>query len=178
MRFPLTLRSLGAGLAVALAAAALAFVVVELGIRGKGWRDSLGAYSFLADQHYSKAAVGHWFLYHLAELDFAFALLPFAGLLLVLFVGIRPGAARELRVFAAVTLSACFWLILAVAAFASTPLALRILERSAFYIAPLCMVALVVCVGRGLLWSSRPAAESDPRPARCGRDLINLPRVL
>jgi Dolichyl-phosphate-mannose-protein mannosyltransferase len=143
-----------------LAAAAVAFAVVEIGIRGKGWRDSLGAYSFLADVHYSPSAVGHWFVYQLGELDFAFALLPFAGLLLVVFAGLRPRAARELRVFAAVALSASFWLILAVAAFASTPVALRILERSDFYVAPLCMAALVACVGRGLLWSERTAAAA------------------
>jgi len=143
-----------------LAAAAAAFAIVEIGIRGKGWRDALGAYSFLADAHYSPSAVGHWFVYHLGELDFAFALLPFAGLLLVVFAGLRPRAARELRVFAAVALSASFWLILAVSAFASTPLALRILERSDFYVAPLCMVALVACVGRGLLWSERTAAAA------------------
>ena len=143
-----------------LGAALGAFVVIEIGIRGKGWRDSLGAYSFLANFHYSASAVGRWFLYHLGELDFAFALLPFAGLLLVLFVGLRPRAARDLRVFAAVALSASFWLILGVAAFASTPTALRILERSAFYVAPFCTVALVVCVGRGLLWSNRTAAAA------------------
>jgi Dolichyl-phosphate-mannose-protein mannosyltransferase len=143
-----------------LAAAAAAFAIVEIGIRGKGWRDALGAYAFLADAHYSPSAVGHWFVYHLGELDFAFALLPFAGLLLVVFAGLRPRAARELRVFAAVALSASFWLILAVSAFASTPLALRILERSDFYVAPLCMVALVACVGRGLLWSERTAAAA------------------
>jgi hypothetical protein len=143
-----------------LAAAAAAFAIVEIGIRGKGWRDALGAYAFLADAHYSPSAVGHWFVYHLGELDFAFALLPFAGLLLIVFAGLRPRAARELRVFAAVALSASFWLILAVSAFASTPLALRILERSDFYVAPLCMVALVACVGRGLLWSERTAAAA------------------
>jgi hypothetical protein len=147
-------------LLLGLGAAFVAFVVVELGIRGKGWRDSLGAYSFLANFHYSASAVGRWFLYHLGEIDFAFALVPFAALLLVIFVGFRPGVARELQVFAAVSLSICFWLILGVAAFASTPPALRILERSTFYIAPLCMVALVVSVGRGLLWSNRTAAAA------------------
>jgi hypothetical protein len=143
---------------IALTLAAVAFVVVEVGIRGKGWSDLLGPYSFAASVHYSPGAVGRWFLYHVGELDFAFFLLPFAGLLLVVFAGLRPRAARELRVFAAVALSASFWLILGVAAFASTVYAERLLERSAFYVAPLCMVALVACVGRGLLWSERKAA--------------------
>ncbi len=144
--------------AIALVVGAAGFLVVEVGIRGKGWGDLLGAYSSVATVHYSVHAVLRWFVYHVGEIDFAVVLLPFAGFLLALFVGLRPRAARELRVFAAVAAAASFWLILGVAAFASTPYANRLLERSTFYVAPLFMVALVAAAGRGFFWTHRLAA--------------------
>jgi len=145
-------------LIVSLAVGGATLAFVEFEIRGKGLGDLLGAYSFAATTHYSPSAVGRWFVYHVGELDFSFAVLPFAALIVIILAGLRRSAARDLRAFAAVALSACFWLILGVAAFASTPYANRILERSVFYIAPLCMVALVACVGRGLLWSELKTA--------------------
>jgi hypothetical protein len=144
----------------ALLAGGVAIYVVVAAARGRSWRDLLGAYSTLADAHYTFSNVGHWFLYNVGELDFALVLLPFAGLLLAIFAGLRPSAPRELKVFAAVALPASFWLLLSVAAFTSTPYALRILERNTFYVAPLCMVALVACVGRGLIWADRTAAAA------------------
>jgi hypothetical protein len=144
----------------ALIGGGVALYLVAAAARGRSWRQVLGAYSALADAHYTVSGVGHWFLYNVGELDFALVLIPFAGLLLAVFAGLRPRAAPELRVFAAVAFSASFWLLLSVAAFTSTPFALRILERNTFYVAPLCMAALMVCVGRGLIWAERTAAAA------------------
>jgi hypothetical protein len=143
-----------------LSATVIAYLAFQIGARGKGWREAVfGAYSWATNAHFTVSGVGHWFVYHLGELSYSLAVIPFAGLLLLLFVGLRPRQpSAELRIFAAVAFSAVFWLVLGVAAFASTPAANRIIERSMFYVDPLCMIALVVCVGRGLVWSHRAAA--------------------
>jgi hypothetical protein len=137
-----------------------AYIGLQAGVRGQDWRSTLlGSYSSLSRSHYTVSGVGRWFVYHLAELDFSLFVIPFAALLLLVFVGLDPRQrSRELRIFAAVALSAAFWVLLGVAAFASTSFGLRIEERSVFYLDPLFLIALVACVGKGLLWRSRTAA--------------------
>jgi hypothetical protein len=146
---------------VGLGSTAALYLGYELAVRGIGIHEAvLGADSFVSTQ-YSASSVGHWLLYHVAELDFSLAVLPFAALLLVIFAGLRPREpSRELRIFAAIALSAGFWLLLGVAVFVSTPLGLRILERSTFYLDPLFMIALVACIGRGFIWTRRTAAAA------------------
>jgi hypothetical protein len=143
-------------------ALAVCFVLArEILVKGRSLDAALlGPYSSLSSVHYTFTNVSHWFVYHVGELDFSLGVIPFAALLLVVFAGLRPSeASRELRVFAAVALPATFWIVLGVSAFATTPFAGRIEERDMFYVDPLFLVALVVCVGRGLLWRMRtPAA--------------------
>jgi hypothetical protein len=129
--------------------------------RGQGWQEALfgTSYSTLGFVHYSVSDVGRWFLYHLGELAFSLALLPFAALLLVILVGLDPRErSRELRIFAALAVASFFWITLAVAAFAASPFGFRMDERSMFYLDPLCLIALVAVVGRGLIWSRRTTA--------------------
>lgn len=143
-----------------LTCALIAYLGLEIGVRGQGWQEAVfGSYSWVTTAHFTFSNVGHWFVYHLGELAYSLAIMPFAGLVLLLLVGLRPRqASPELRIFAAFALSAVFWLVLGVAAFASTPFANRIMERSMFYVDPLFLIALVACVGRGLVWSHRTAA--------------------
>jgi hypothetical protein len=139
---------------------AVLYLGLQVAVRGQNWRTALlGSYSTLSVFHYTVSGVGRWLVYHLAELDFSLFVLPFAALLLVIFAGLDPRErSRELRIFAAVALSAAFWMLLGVAAFASTSLGLRIEERSMFYLDPLFLIALVACIGRGLLWRRKTAA--------------------
>ena len=88
-------------------------------------------------------AVSRWLVYHLAELDLAVGVLPFAAFLLLLFVSLRRRPpAPEVRVFAAVALSASAWLLVEVAAFAASPFGQQIQERNVFYLEPLFLIAL------------------------------------
>ncbi len=142
------------------AAGAFGFLVLELVVRGKTWGEALfGPYSSLSAEHYSVTRVSHWLVYHIGELAFSLAVIPFAALLLVIFAGLDPRETnRKLRLFAVIALSSATWVLIGVAAFASTPYALRIEERNMMYLDPLFLVALVACVGGGLLWRRRTAA--------------------
>jgi hypothetical protein len=142
------------------AASASGFLVLEFVIRGKTWGEALlGPYSSLSAEHYSITKVSHWLVYHVGELAFSLEVIPFAALLLVVFAGLDPREPnRKLRLFALVALPAASWVLIGVAAFASTPYALRIEERNMMYLDPLFLVALVACIGGGLLWRRRTAA--------------------
>ena len=142
-----------------LATGAAAFLVVELGIKGKTFSTAvLGGYSVVASStSYSVHDVGRWFLYHLGELDVAVGVLPFAAFILLTIEAVRrTPPSREARAFAVASLSATVWLVAEVAAFAATPFGGQILERNAFYVEPLFLVALVVWAS-GRLASSRSA---------------------
>ena len=142
--FAATWATLVAGVAV--------FFAVEVGSKGKTVSSAvLGGYSVLTESNYSVHETARWFVYHLGELDLAVGVLPFAAFVFFLGVALRrTPPSRQARVFAAVALSACFWLTLAVAAFATTPYGHQILERNLFYLEPLFMVALVAWAGGNL----------------------------
>ncbi len=73
------------------AAGACGFLVLELVVRGKTWGEALfGPYSSLSAEHYSVTRVSHWLVYHIGELAFSLAVIPFAALLLVIFAGLDP----------------------------------------------------------------------------------------
>ncbi len=135
-----------------------AYLFFELSIRGKTWGDALfgPTYAQLASENYSATTVWHWFIYHVGVLAFSVAVIPFAALLLLIAGGLDPRERRrELRVFAVVAFSASFWLVLGVAAFASTPFAGQLEERNVFYVTPLFLVALIGAIGSGLIWQRR-----------------------
>ena len=146
------------GLALVLGALA---VGLRQAVRGERLSDILGAYIALRDYSYGVADVSHWALYHLAELVIMLGVFPFAAFLIVAAVSLRPAAAREHRIFAAVAVSLALWFLVVVSAFANTPVAQRIEERYLFHVAPLFFIALVVWIGSRVprpWWAVAPAA--------------------
>jgi len=140
----------------------VAYLVYEVLIRGKTTSGAvLGGYSVLTTSSYSVRAVSRWFVYHLAELDLAVGVLPFAAFLLLLFVSLRRRPpAPQVRVFAAVSLSASVWLLVEVGAFAASPFGQQIQERNVFYLEPLFLVALAAWAFGRLPGSPRVTAAA------------------
>lgn len=137
-----------------VAAAGVGMVVVQAA-RGRSPEAVLGAYQAASDLEYSPGPVLRSLVYHLAELDLAVGIIPFAALLLL------TGIARELpgtaRAFVAAAVSLTAWLVLQVATFASALVPFRIEERNMFYVAPLAFIALLVWVHAGLPRPRAPA---------------------
>ena len=131
-----------------LAIGAAGFLVVEVGIKGRTLSTAvLGGYSVVTSSTGSVHDAGRWFLYHLGELSVAVGILPFAAFILLAIEAVRrTPPSREHRVFAVAALSATVWLVAEVAAFAATPFGGQILERNAFYVEPLFLIALVAWV--------------------------------
>jgi Dolichyl-phosphate-mannose-protein mannosyltransferase len=130
-------------------------------LRGERLSDVLGVYTGLTNYTYGVADVAHWALYHLAELVIALGVFPFAAFILVCLLDLRPAAAREHRVFAAVAASLVVWFVVVVSAFANTPVSQRIEERYLFHVIPLFFIALVMWIARALprpWWALAPAA--------------------
>src|SRR5262249_19936170 len=74
------------GLVYGIAAVgALGVLVVQIA-RGASPLGIFGAYEVAGRTHYSIHEVAKWFLYHLAELDLSLGVLPFAALLLLVFM--------------------------------------------------------------------------------------------
>jgi dolichyl-phosphate-mannose-protein mannosyltransferase len=134
----------------ALLSVALVGVIGTQLVRGRRISDVLGSYAGVSEFDYDFSDIARWLLYHVAELDIYVGVIPFAALLIVLLTTLRPEAGREVRIFAAVSLSAVASFLVVVSVYASTPVALRIEERNLFYVAPLFFIAFVVWLGRGL----------------------------
>jgi hypothetical protein len=127
--------------AAILGAAALA-LVWEVA-RGRSPLAVLGAYRATTGSHYSAGSILRWLVYHLGELDFYVGVAPFAALLFL-------ALTRERRTpFVAAAVSLTAWLVVEVAAFASTQ-SQRIEERNMFFLAPLFFAALCIWIERGL----------------------------
>jgi hypothetical protein len=127
-----------------------ALVLVYEVARGRSPLDALGAYRSATNSSYSVGTVFRWFVYHVGELDFYVGVVPFAALLYLT-------STRERRTpFVAAAAPLAFWLVLEVAAFASTQ-SQRIEERNMFFVAPLFFIALCIWIERGL---PRPRAAA------------------
>jgi Dolichyl-phosphate-mannose-protein mannosyltransferase len=136
-------------------------VVVRQELRGQQLRDILGGYAGVAQSNYTVAEVGHWFLYHVAEIDILLGVFPFAALIAVVLAGLRPTAEREHRIFAAVALPVAGTFLLVGAAYATDFGAERIVERNVFHLAPVAFIALAAWVSPGFprpWWAVAPAA--------------------
>ena len=81
-----------------------------------------------------------WIVYHVAELDLAVGVIPFAAFLALLPVA-RTGS-RALLAFTALTGAAVAWSVLLVAGVAAHEDVARIQERYLFYVTPLFLIAL------------------------------------
>jgi glycosyltransferase involved in cell wall biosynthesis len=128
-----------------VAAAAVAVVVVEVA-RGRSPSAILGNYSVTSSGGYRPWPVIDWLVLHLAELDLAVFVLPFAAL--VVLVANARHLDRRLRVYVAASASLCVWITLEVATFASR-YSQRIEERNLFYLMPLLVIALLAWIERG-----------------------------
>jgi len=128
-------------------AAALVLLLLAQLARGASPGGLLGAYVTVLEEQYHLREVARWSLWHLAHLDLAAGVIPFAALLLLAAIAHRLGPRERAFVAVAVTLTA--WMVLQVGAFASR-WALRIEERNLFHVLPLLLVALVVWIERGL----------------------------
>jgi glycosyltransferase involved in cell wall biosynthesis len=131
-------------------------LVVELA-RGKSPFDVLGSYSVTGHAGYHPGQVLKWLLYHVSELDLYLGIVPFAALLLL--TTVARSLDRPLRVFLAATFPLTAWLLLEVAAFASS-LSPRVEERNMFYVAPLFLIALLAWIDRGMPRPPRAAATA------------------
>ena len=131
----------------ALPAAGVVLALAAQAARGRSPVETLGAYRTAVEEEYPLREAARWTLWHLAHLDVAVGVIPFAALLVLAAVAHRLGP-RE-RAFVAVALALSVWMLLQVGAFASR-WALRIEERNMFHLTPLFLVALVVWIERGL----------------------------
>jgi hypothetical protein len=135
-----------------------------------------GRYASVGSAHVSALRVVELFFEHLAELDFAVGVIPFAGALLAGYALARSGFPRRALIFASVALASVFWLLLEVAldaaAFDSTdahprhPSVFtdlpRIHERYLIYLVPLFLVTLFAALGlRRPLRGTRPLAVAS-----------------
>ena len=139
-----------------VAAAAIVAVVVEVA-RGRSPAAILGNYSVTSSGGYHAWPVFEWIVLHVAELDLATFVLPFAAL--VVLVANARHLDRRLRVYAAATTALSVWLVLEVGAFASR-YSQRIEERNLFYVMPLLVIALFAWIERGQPKPPRAAAAA------------------
>jgi hypothetical protein len=132
-----------------LAVGIAGYLALEVGSKGKTVSNAvLGGYSVLTESSYSVHDTVRWFLYHVGELDLAVGVLPFAAFIVLVVAALRRRPpSRESLIFAAVALSVSVWLLLEVAAFASTAYGHQIQERNLFYLEPLFLIALVAWAG-------------------------------
>ena len=124
---------------------ALLVVLVQTA-RGAPLSDLLGAYDVVSDSSYDVSEILRYLLYHWAELTLYLAVIPVAATIVL--VGTARSLDARLQSFLAVALSTSFWLVLAVAVFASR-FAFRIQERNMFVVAPLFFCLLLAWVERG-----------------------------
>jgi hypothetical protein len=127
-----------------------------------------GRYSVVGTSHASALRVFELFFQHLAELDFAVAVIPFAAALLTGYTLVQRGFPRQALIFASVATASTFWLLLETAydaaAFDATsahPRGVsgiidlpRLHERYLIYVVPFFLVALVVALP--ILWARTP----------------------
>ncbi|HEY7207779.1 MAG TPA: glycosyltransferase family 4 protein [Gaiellaceae bacterium] len=120
-------------------------IVVEVA-RGRSPAAALGNYSVTGSGGYHAWPAFKWLVYHVAELDLALWILPFAALIVL--VANARHLDRSLRVFAATSVALSAWLLIVVALFASR-YSQRVEERNLFYLMPLFLIALLAWIQRG-----------------------------
>ena len=147
-----------------IVAAAVVIAGIVQVARGRSLSELLGGYSATTSTSYHAWDAFRWIVYHVAALDLALWIVPFAAL--VVLVANARHLDRPLRVFAAAAATLTVWLTLEVGVFAST-WSQRIEERNLFYVAPLLLVALLAWLERG-----------QPRPPRAAVAAAGVAAVL
>lgn len=139
----------------------------------------LGSYGVVLG-HVDLSGTVVWLVRHMAALDLYVGIAPFAASLVIVCVGSMRGADRRTSELAAVLVWACGGLLLAVAAYASKPLAggvgyapteARLHERNMFVLVPLLLVGLALYFERG-----RPGGRK--LKAACLAVAVLLPALL
>jgi Dolichyl-phosphate-mannose-protein mannosyltransferase len=115
-------------------------------------QDALGGYANVID-YMRPAEVPRWLLLHLAELDLAVAVIPFAATLIIVAQGVRSDATRSEKLFVALFVPVVGAWLLAAASFASVPF-LEVLQypenvqrlqgRSTFMLTPIFFIGLAM----------------------------------
>jgi len=112
-----------------------------------------GFYANVGRAHASPIAVLESAIYHLAELDWAMGVIPFAGALLAAYLLVRSGFRRNELLFGAVAVAVTAWVLVEVAfndaafTFGNGDLE-RIHERYLIYLVPFFLIALVAALQR------------------------------
>ena len=167
-------RSGRTGFCSASAVVALAAVLLRRASNG-GDLPLAGRYANLGTSHVDPLRALELFFQHLAELDFAVGVVPFAAALLAGYGLFRFGLPRRPLIFASVALATTFWILLEVAftaaEFDATSLRPhpgaaamdlpRIHERYLIYLVPLFIVAL---------FAALPLLRD--RDSRCGTHVV------
>ena len=129
--------------------------------RGEPLTNLLGAYGGITKLGYDWGAVFEYLQYHLADLDILTGIIPFAAFIAFTIWSIRPSQPRTLRIFSAVSVSLVVWFVVVAAAYGSTPVAARIVERNMFHVVPVFFIALAGWIAHGCprpWWAVAPAA--------------------
>ena len=142
---------------LALMAAGAVLLVAAQAARGASPSGILRGYSSVARTNYDWGEVAHWVWLHLAELDFATGIFPFAAFLLLPFIAVQRDVPREVAAIAAVALPVVAVFVISVSAYASQPDVIRIEERNLFHVVPLLFVSLAAWIATG---SRRPAVPT------------------
>lgn len=129
--------------------------------RGDELVDILGAYGGITALGYDWGAVFDFLQYHLADLDILTGVIPFAAFIAFTLWTLRPSQPRHLRIFSALGVSFVAWFVVVAAAYGSTGVASRIVERNMFHVVPFVFVAFAGWIAYGCprpWWAVVPAA--------------------
>lgn len=119
--------------------------------RGHSLRSVLGAYQGVTSMQHPVGPTLRWLVFHLAELDLYLGVIPFAAMVVIIALGLRPTEpSAALRAFAAASLCLGGIYVLTASLYAADIHGQRIEERYMFHVAPLFMIALLAWIERGL----------------------------
>jgi hypothetical protein len=103
---------------------------------------STGSRHQIVLDHFRLLEMPKWILYHVAELDLAVGIIPFAAFLLLAGPALRRPEQRAIRSFMIASLSLAGWLVILISLYASQQPYPRTLERYLFCLEPLFLIAL------------------------------------
>lgn len=129
--------------------------------RGEPLVSVLGAYGGITKLGYDWNAVVDYLKYHVADLDILTGVIPFAAFVAFTIWTLRPSQPRQLRIFSSLGLALVVWFVAVAAAYGSTLVATRIVERNMFHVVPFVFLAFVGWIAHGCprpWWAVAPGA--------------------
>jgi hypothetical protein len=165
-----------------LAGGGLALLAYEKAL-GHSLTSVLGVYGGVTKMQHPFGSTLRWLVFHIAELDLSLAVIPFAALIVIVVLGLRPGEpSAALRAFSATSLCLVGVFVLTASVYAADPTGERIEERYMFHVAPLFMIALLAWIDRGLprprISTGIAAAVAATLPATIPYTQLISPNVL